>query len=174
MYWRGWLLWGIPLCNSYLRRNKQTNHRVCIAHSMTIDSINESTDDILDHSISPNKTESSLEKLLRIKNVRKKKKEFVGGYDMHTNETNLNETMLSQIAENMRKLKLLNLLENPHISEIEKLNRLENYTKTDSISGHYAILKKSGMVDLEQYSESTYGVDMTKGGLFSDWNNDVF
>lgn len=170
MYWRGWLLWGIPLCHSFVNRNAPLNTKFNGLHYMSIDSI----DDILDHSISPNKTESSLEKLLRIKNVRKKKKEFVGGYDMHTNETNLNETMLSQIAENMRKLKLLNLLENPHISEIEKLNRLENYTKTDSISGHYAILKKSGMVDLEQYSESTYGVDMTKGGLFSDWNNDVF
>lgn len=139
---------------------------------MSMDSIN----DLIDDAIGENESENSLEKLLQIakNNAKKKQQDLIGGYDMRTNETNLNETMLSHIAENIHKLKLLNLLENPRVSEIEKLNRLENYTKTDSISGHYAIVKKSGMVDLEQYSESTYGVDMTKGGLFSDWNNDVF
>jgi phosphoenolpyruvate carboxylase len=139
---------------------------------MNMDSINE----LIDDAIAENESENSLEKLLQIakNNARKKKRKLVGGYDMRTNETSLNETMLSQIAENMRKLKLLNLLENPQISEIEKLQRLENYRKTDSISGHFSVLKKSGMVDLERYTESTYGTDMTKGGLFSDWNNDVF
>jgi hypothetical protein len=137
---------------------------------MSIDFI----DEIIDDFIAQNKTENSLEKLLRIANAKKKKRKLVGGYDMHVMEPNLNETMLSQIAENMRKFKLLNLLENPRISEIEKLQRLENYTKTDSVSGHSLVVKKSGMVDLEQYTESTYGTDITKGGLFSDWNNDVF
>jgi phosphoenolpyruvate carboxylase len=139
---------------------------------MNMDSINE----LIDDAIAENEQENSLEKLLQIakNNAKKKQQDLVGGYDMRTNETNLNETMLSQIAENMHKLKLLNLLENPQISEIEKLQRLENYRKTDSISGHFSVLKKSGMVDLERYTESTYGTDMTKGGLFSDWNNDVF
>jgi len=90
---------------------------------------------------------STLEKLLALK--RRKRISKHGGFD----DRNITEDdSLGRIAENMRKYKLLKLLENGAIGDVPKLEALEEWQKI--------------------YGESNIAPDLTKGGLFREWDWD--
>ena len=90
---------------------------------------------------------SILERLLVLK--RQKRIAKLGGFDGR----NITEVdSLVQIAENMRKYKLLKRLENGAICELSKLEAIEEWQKIDG--------------------ESSISPDLTKGGLFREWEWD--
>lgn len=90
---------------------------------------------------------SILERLLVLK--RKKSIAKLGGFDGR-NITKVDS--LVRIAENMRKYKLLKRLENGAIGELAKLEAIEEWQKIDG--------------------ESSIAPDLTKGGLFREWEWD--
>jgi len=102
-------------------------------------------EDITKYNVTRPKT--SLEKLLAFK--RKIRYANYGGFD----DRNITEDdSIHQIAENMRKYKLLKLLENEAIGELPKLDAIEEWQKIDG--------------------KSSIASDLTKGGLFRDWEWD--
>jgi hypothetical protein len=102
-------------------------------------------EDITKYNVTRPKT--SLEKLLAFK--RKIRYANYGGFD----DRNITEDdSIRQIAENMRKYKLLKLLENEANGELPKLDAIEEWQKIDG--------------------KSSIASDLTKGGLFRDWEWD--
>ena len=78
-----------------------------------------------------------------------------GGYDirfdLYTDDGN-DELILGKIQKSILQLKLLQFLENEHISQCEKLEVIQQYQ--NEIGG----------------SPSKYVVNMTSGGLYNDWD----
>lgn len=90
---------------------------------------------------------STLEKLLALK--RRKRITKHGGFD----DRNISEDdSLSRIAENIRKYNLLKLLEHGGLGDVQKLEALKEWQKIDG--------------------ESPIAPDLTKGGLFREWEWD--
>jgi len=102
-------------------------------------------EDITKYNITRSKT--TLEKLLQMKH-----RKYSSKYSGFDERNNTEDDSIVEIAENMRKYKLLQLLENGAIGELQKLEAIEAWHK--------------------MYGESLMASDLTKGGLFREWDWD--
>ena len=74
------------------------------------------------------------------------------GFDERFNETEeVNNTFLSTIRMNYKKMGLLKTLENPNFSNISKLSHIEDYKRT--------------------IEPTVSSLNIKAGGLFKDWEN---
>jgi hypothetical protein len=83
------------------------------------------------------------------------------GFDMRYDVNTSNNTELNKIANHMKILKLVKKLENPSISQYDKLDHLANDLS------EIELVKKFPLV------EKIYGVNLEAGGLFDDWEFDI-
>lgn len=85
----------------------------------------------------------------------------MNGYDMRYDDNTSNSTELNKIANHMKILKLLKKLENPSISQYDKLDHLANDLSGIELAKNFPLVEK------------IRGANLEAGGLFDEWEFDI-